>query len=74
MKTRSQLTPLRPIAVTVDQATGGALALYSRQDPAQYAAGLLIRLCATAVALNERPEDVLSNAVAFAVSRQQLKA
>ena len=74
MKTRSQLTPVGPFPVTVDQATGGVLALYSRQDPAQYAAGLLIRLCATAVALNQRPEDVLSNAVAYAVSRQQLKA
>ena len=74
MKTRSQVTPLRAFPVTVDQATGGVLALYSRQDPAQYAAGLLIRLCATAVALNQRPEDVLSNAVAYEVSRQQLKA
>ena len=73
MRTRQQLTPLRPFPITIDQATGGVLALYSHQDPAQYAAGLLMRLCATAVALNQRPEDVLSNAVAHVVSRQQLK-
>ena len=72
MRTRQQLTPLRPFAITIDQATGGVLALYSRQDPAQYAAGLLMRLCATAVALNQRPEDVLTNAVAHVVSRDLL--
>lgn len=73
MKTRAQLTALRPFPVTVDQATGGVLALYSHQDPAQYAAGLLMRLCATAVALNQRPEDVIANAVAYDVSRLKLK-
>jgi hypothetical protein len=72
MKTLQQRTPLPAFKITIDQATGCVLALNARQDPAQYAAGLLMRLCATAVATNQRPEDVLASAVAYVVSRQQL--
>lgn len=55
--------PFPAFAITVDRATALSLATYSHCDSAQYAAGLLMRLCATAAALHVRPEEVISLAV-----------
>lgn len=55
------------ITLTIDQATGASLALYSRHDPAQFAAGLLMRTCRTAAALGINPAEVPVVAAASSV-------
>lgn len=61
--THEQRTP-RAVVVILDRATLAMLALHAKQDPAQYAAGLLIRTCKTAAALGCTPADVPTAAAA----------
>ena len=64
MKLTPQQRDARPIVLILDRATLAMLALHAKQDPAQYAAGLLIRTCKTAMALNIKPDDVATTAAA----------
>lgn len=65
MMTVDQTTPVA-FSVTVDRATAAMLALHARENPAQYAAGLLVRVCKTAVALKCPPHEVSTQAVVHA--------
>ena len=62
MKTRLQKTPFT-FTVTVDQKTAARLAVHAQNNPAQYAAGLLMRTLSTADALGVKPHELPSAAV-----------
>lgn len=64
MNLTPQQRETRPIVLIVDRATLAMLALHAKQDPAAYAAGLLMRTCKTAMALNIKPDEVAATAAA----------
>jgi hypothetical protein len=60
--------------ITVDEATALSIAVHSNRYPAQYAAGLLIKVCKTAAALGTTPHEVpmaaVMSHVSFAANRK----
>ena len=73
MKTPLQKSP-SPFLCTIDRATAMRLALESKSDPAAYAAGLLMLISKTAIAVGQRPHDVIALGVVQAVSTHQVNA
>ncbi|TAG01269.1 MAG: hypothetical protein EAZ43_11745 [Betaproteobacteria bacterium] len=66
MLTTRQKSPIS-FTVTVDEATALSLAVHSKVDPAQYAAGLLMQTCRTAAALKLSPGDLMPMAILQAI-------
>lgn len=62
MKTLMQREPVT-FSVTIDCASAAVIALYAKDSPSAYAAGVLIAACQAACVLRESPVEVAHTAM-----------